>query len=231
MTSGRSDVVDGNALCEQREPRWRVAVLLSGAGRTLHNLLGVIARGELPLDVVAVVSSVPDVHGLSVARDAGISVATVARKAYPSVSSYSDAIYATIAPFSPDLIVMAGFLRQVLVHPGWEGRILNIHPALLPEAAHYAAGKGLFGERVHAAVLAHGDTMSGATVHLVTDSYDEGPPLLRTEVPVLPGDDPVTLGGRVFHAECDLYPEAIRRYIASRPDLRKQCSIGSGIKA
>jgi len=220
MTSGKAYAVNDDGPVRWQEPRWRVAVLLSGAGRTLQNLLGVIARGELPVEIVVVVSSVPDARGLSVARDAGIPVATIMRKAYRSVASYSDAIYEAIAPFSPDLIVMAGFLRQILVHSGWEGRILNIHPALLPEAAHYAAGKGLFGERVHAAVLAHGDTVTGATVHLVTDTYDEGPPLLRMEVPVSQDDNPVTLGIRVFHAECDLYPEAIRRYIVSHPELR-----------
>lgn len=198
---------------------WRIAVLLSGAGRTLENLLQVIARGELPAEIVIVVSSVPDVRGLAVASGAGIPTATVVRKGFPTVTAYSEALYAAFAPFSPDLIVMAGFLRQMLVLPGWEGRILNIHPALLPDASAYAAGKGLFGERVHAAVLAHGDTVTGATVHLVTDNYDEGPPLLRTEVPVFACDDPITLGTRVFHAECELYPDAIRRYMASHPEL------------
>jgi len=199
---------------------WRVAVLLSGAGRTLENLLRVIARGDLPIRIVAVVSSVPGVRGLEVAREAGIPVATVTRKGHPSVQAYSEAIYEAITPHAPELIVMAGFLRQVLVFPGWEGRILNIHPALLPDAAAYAAGKGLFGERVHRAVLANGDRVTGATVHVVTDTYDEGPPLLRVEVPVLEGDTPETLGTRVFHAECDLYPEAIRRYVAAHPELR-----------
>lgn len=203
---------------------WRVAVLLSGAGRTLENLLLVIGRDELPVDVVCVVSSVPGVRGLEVAGRAGIPATTVTRKGHPSVHDYSAAIYEAIAPHEPDLILMAGFLRQVLVFPGWEGRILNIHPALLPDAAAYAAGKGMYGERVHAAVLAHGDEVSGATVHVVTDDYDGGPPLLRTEVPVVPGDTPVTLGTRVFHAECDLYPEAIRRYLAANPQLQRSAA-------
>ena len=200
---------------------WRVAVLLSGAGRTLENLLRIAARGELPVEIVAVVSSVPGVRGLDVAERAGIPAVVVTRKGHPSVHAYSAAIYDAIAPHAPDLILMAGFLRQVLIFPGWEGRILNIHPALLPDASSYAAGKGMYGERVHAAVLAHGDAITGATVHVVTDDYDDGPPLLRTEVPVLPGDTPVTLGTRVFYAECDLYPEAIRRYLAANPELRR----------
>ncbi|MGC4108148.1 MAG: phosphoribosylglycinamide formyltransferase [Thermomicrobiales bacterium] len=200
-----------------QERPWRVAVLLSGAGRTLENLLQVSARGDLPIEVVTVVSSVPEVRGLEVAANADIPAFTITRKGHPSVHAYSQAIYDAIAPYSPDLILLAGFLRQLLVFPGWEGRILNVHPALLPDASAYAAGKGMFGERVHAAVLAHGDTVSGATVHVVTDDYDDGPPLLRVEVPVLVDDTPVTLGTRVFHAECELYPEAIRRYLAANP--------------
>ena len=222
----RVDAVDAAKVAEERP--WRVAVLLSGAGRTLENLLRVIDRGELPIEIVTVVSSVPAVRGLGVAANAGIPASTVTRKGHPSVHAYSQAIYDAVAPHSPDLIVMAGFLRQVLVFPGWEGRILNIHPALLPDAASYAAGKGLFGERVHAAVIAHGDSVSGATVHVVTDEYDDGPPLLRVEVPVLPGDTPETLGTRVFHAECDLYPEAIRRYLAANPTLRRPTPAGMG---
>lgn len=203
----------------QARPPLRAAVFLSGAGRTLENLLAVIDRGDLPLEIVSVVSSVPGVRGLEVAAKAGLPAATVTRKAYPSVQAYSRAIYEAIAPQSPDLIILAGFLRQVLVFPGWEGRILNVHPALLPDASSYAAGKGMFGERVHAAVIAHGDTVSGATVHVVTDDYDDGPPLLRVEVPVLSDDTPTTLGTRIFRAECELYPEAIRRYIADHPEL------------
>lgn len=220
MAAGATNAVRSDEI-QNPESRWRIAVLLSGAGRTLENLLRVIAAGELPAEIVMVVSSVPEVRGLTVASEAGIPAATVVRKGFSSVTAYSEALYASIAPFSPDLIVMAGFLRQMLVFPGWEGRILNIHPALLPDASNYAAGKGLFGERVHAAVLAHGDTITGATVHLVTDRYDEGPPLLRAEVPVHEGDDPITLGTRVFHAECDLYPDAMRQYMATNPHLRR----------
>ncbi len=227
MAAGRSNRDWHEGEMRTYQSPWRIAVLLSGAGRTLENLLRVIDRGELPAEIVVVISSVADVRGLAVARDAGIPVKTIARKGHPSVASYSEAIYDAIAPNTPDLIVMAGFLRQMLVFPGWEGRILNIHPALLPEAAPYAAGKGLFGERVHAAVLAHGDNVTGATVHLVTDTYDEGPPLLRTEVPVLTGDDPATLGTRVFLAECVLYPEAIRQYMAAHPELRAVSTINS----
>jgi formyltetrahydrofolate-dependent phosphoribosylglycinamide formyltransferase len=200
---------------------WRFGVLLSGAGRTLANLLEVIGRGELDAEIVAVVSSVEGVRGLDVAREAGIPSGVVSQRDAPDVGAYSQKIYDAFAPHDVDLIIMAGFLRRVLVFPGWEGRILNIHPCLLPDAADYAAGRGRYGERVHEAVLARGDTVSGATVHVVTDVYDDGPPLLRAEVPVLPGDTPETLGTRVFMAECDLYPEAIRRYLRDHPELKR----------
>src|SRR5690606_6478678 len=120
-----------------------------------------------------------------------------------------------------DLAIMAGYLRKMLVLPEWEGRILNIHPCLLPEAGLYAAGKGMYGERVHAAVLAHGDTVSGATVHLVTDDYDEGPPLARIEVRVERGDGPVIRGTRVFMAGQGLYPATIRDYMIAHPESRR----------
>ena len=154
-------------------------MLISGGGRTLGNLLWVIDRGELDARVTVVVGSVPGVPGLDVAAAAGIPAVVVQRGAFTSLASYSEGIHAAIGPYAPDLLIMAGFLRKMLVFPGWEGRILNIHPALLPEASAYAAGKGMFGDRVHAAVLDHGDRVSGATVHLVTDEYDAGPPLAR----------------------------------------------------
>lgn len=201
---------------------WTFGVLLSGAGRTLANLLDVIERGELDARVGIVISSVSDVLGLDVAAAAGIPHLVVRRVAYDSLHAYSAAMYAEFDARGVDLIVMAGFLRKMVIFPGWEGRILNIHPCLLPDAASYAAGKGMFGERVHAAVLAHGDTVTGATVHLVTEDYDEGPPLARVEAPVRPGDDPITLGSRVFQAEKTLYPATIRAYMAAHPELRRK---------
>ena len=202
-------------------PPWNLGVLLSGTGRTLENLLQASARGELDARVRIVTSSVPDVRGLDVARQAGIPAVVIRRGDYDSLAAYSDAMYEALAPYDVDLVIMAGFLRKMLVYPEWEGRILNIHPALLPDAAAYAAGKGLFGERVHAAVLAHGDTVSGCTVHLVTDDYDAGPPLARAEVPVLPEDTPATLGARVFAEECRLYPDTIQAYMHAHLGLRR----------
>lgn len=200
---------------------WNLGVLISGGGRTLENLLHAIDRAELDARVSVVVSSTPEVRGLDVAAAAGIPAVVVRRQAFASLPGYSRGIYAAVGPYAPDLLIMAGFLRKMLVFPGWEGRILNIHPALLPDASLYAAGKGKFGERVHAAVLANGDRVTGATVHLVTDEYDAGPPLARIEVPVHDGDTPQTLAARVFAAESEIYPATIRRYIADHPHLKE----------
>ena len=209
-----------NNTSQQQRP-WRLGVLISGSGRTLLNLLDVIGRGELNAEVVCVASSQQGVGGLEIAADAGIPAYTITGTQHRGVQAYSQAMYDAVTPHAPDLLIMAGFLRRLLVFPGWEGRILNIHPALLPDAAAYAAGKGCYGDRVHENVIAHGDAMSGATVHVVTDIYDDGPPLMRVEVPVEQGDTAQLLAARIFAEECVLYPEAIRRYMAVHPDLKR----------
>lgn len=196
-----------------------LALLLSGAGRTLENFLRVIGRGELEARIVAVVSSVAGVRGLQIAEAAGIPAVVLRRSDFGSDQAYSEAVFAAVAPYEPGLILLAGFLRRLVIPPTWRGRILNIHPGLLPEGP---AGRGFYGERVHAAVLASGAAESGATVHVVDEEYDTGPVVLRTTVPVLPGDTPETLGARVFAAECELYPEAVRQYAAEHPELRRE---------
>ena len=205
-----------------------LAVLLSGTGRSLANLVRVIAGGSLHARISVVISSKPAVRGLEIAAEAGIPTVVIERKRFSDDEAFSEATYAVLAPYRPDLIVMAGFLRKLIVRPEWEGRILNIHPALLPESA--AAGKGFYGERVHAAVIASGATESGASVHIVDNEYDTGPVVMRATVPVLPDDTPASLGARVFAAECELYPNAIGSYAAANRDLiaagRKQCSGG-----
>lgn len=189
----------------------RLAVLLSGGGRTLENLQAAIDRGELNATVVAVISSRPGVRGLDIATASGVLGQVIERKAFADDESFSSAIYAAIAADLPDLIILAGFLKRLVVPEEWEGRILNIHPALIPEST--AVGAGFYGERVHAAVLASGATESGATVHVVDNEYDHGPVVMTQRVPVLPGDTTDTLAARVFAAECELYPRAISHHL------------------
>jgi phosphoribosylglycinamide formyltransferase 1 len=202
----------------RNEPDPKYAVLISGAGRTLDNLIRATADGRLPGSVVVVVSSTPNVRGLEIAEQASIPAFTVERTSSPSANSISQQIFDFIAPFEPDLIIMAGFLRRLVIPPVWIGRILNIHPALLPQAS-FAAGKGFYGDRVHEAILQSGATRSGATVHLVDQHYDNGRVLAQAEVPVLPDDTVETLAARVFAAECELYPRTIRDFL-KRTDLR-----------
>ena len=185
----------------------RLAVLLSGGGRTLANLIARTESGDLPAEVVAVVSSNPAAGGLAIAERAASPAVVLKRSAFLDDAAYSQAIYAAIAPHAPDLIVCGGFLKRLVVLAEWEGRILNIHPCLIPESN--AAGFGYYGDRVHQAVLASGAAISGATVHVVDNEYDHGPVVMRQTVAVLPGDTADTLATRVFEAECELYPQAI----------------------
>ena len=200
-----------------RQERLRLAVLLSGSGRSLENLLNVIERGELDAEIVAVVSSRPDVRGIEIARNAGIPSSTFVRRDFASDEAFSAAVLDWVEQFHPHLLIFAGYLRKLIVPPRWDRRILNIHPALLPESG--AGGKGYYGNRVHAAVLASGATKSGATVHVVDNEYDHGPVVMRAEVPILPDDTPERLSARVFAAEITLFPEAIRSYVAACPWL------------
>ena len=189
----------------------RLGVLLSGSGRTLQNLIDRIEDGSLPARIEVVISSHADVKGLDRARKANIPAVTVNWKSFTE-KTFSEAVTAELDKHPLDLVIMAGFIRRYLFPKKYEGRILNIHPALLPQFG----GKGYYGHFVHEAVLKANAKESGCTVHVVDLQYDHGPTILQKRVPVLPGDTPETLAERVFHAECEAYPEAIRRIAAGR---------------
>jgi phosphoribosylglycinamide formyltransferase 1 len=184
----------------------RLAVLLSGSGRTLENLLDRIAAGRLTASVERVVSSRGDVRGVRLAEQAGIPV-TVLPPAGRPLADWSEAIFAACREANPDLVVMAGFLHLVAIPADFVGRVINIHPALLPAFG----GKGFHGMHVHRAVIARGCTVSGCTVHLVDNEYDHGRILLQKTVPVLRDDTAESLAARVFAVECETLPEAINR--------------------
>jgi phosphoribosylglycinamide formyltransferase-1 len=186
----------------------KLGVLISGSGRSLQNLIDRIADGSLLARVQVVISSHPDVLGLERARKAGIPTVVIPYKDFTDVESFSRAITAELDRRGVDLVVMAGFLRRWVFPTAYEGRVLNIHPALLPKHG----GKGFYGHHVHEAVLRAGDAESGCTVHFADHHYDRGPILVQKRVPVMPGDTPDTLAARVFEAECEAYPEAIRLY-------------------
>ena len=190
----------------------RLAVLISGSGRTLDNLLEWIAAGRLAASVETVVSSRADVRGVRIAERAGIPVAVLPR-AGRAVEAWSDEIFAACRAARADLVVMAGFLHLVRIPADFAGRVVNIHPSLLPAFG----GQGFHGMHVHRAVIERGCTVSGCTVHLVDDEYDHGRILLQKAVPVLPDDTPESLAARVFAAECQALPEAITRIATTTP--------------
>jgi formyltetrahydrofolate-dependent phosphoribosylglycinamide formyltransferase len=189
----------------------RLAVLLSGSGRTLDNLLDHVAAGRLPATVETVVASRGDVRGVRIAERAGIPVHVLPPAGRP-LAEWSDAIFAACRNANADVVVMAGFLHLVRIPADFAGRVINIHPSLLPAFG----GRGFHGMHVHHAVLERGCTVSGCTVHLVDDEYDHGRILLQETVPVLPDDTPESLAARVFAAECQALPEALRRIAAAR---------------
>lgn len=196
-------------------PRIRLAVLLSGGGTTLQNLLDRIADGKLDAQVVQVVSSRADAFGLERARKAGIPAATVVRKECSSRDDFSRLIFDHCRQARAELVCMAGFLQLLPIPPDFTGRVMNIHPALIPAFC----GEGYYGHHVHEAVLAYGAKVSGCTVHFADNLYDHGPIILQRAVPVLDDDTPDTLAARVFLQECEAYPEAIRLFAAGRLEV------------
>jgi len=205
-----------------------IGVLLSGQGRTLANLLAQVERGALPVAVRCVIGSKPDIRGLAIAADAGIPQHVIRRREFANTEAFSAAVWETLAPYDVRLVVHAGFLHKLLVPPAWAGRVLNIHPSLLPAFG----GKGMYGQHVHAAVLAHGCKVSGCTVHICDDAYDAGPIVAQECVPVLDDDTPESLGARVFAAECALYPAVIRAFVEGRiQQAGRRVTIASGTPA
>jgi phosphoribosylglycinamide formyltransferase 1 len=183
----------------------RIVVLLSGSGRTLANLLECDWPDCCPFEIVRVVSTRDGVRGNQIALDAGLPLDVLPRKAFSSAEDFSDAVVEVLDSERADLVVCAGFLSKLVVPDRYLGRMLNIHPSLLP----LFGGKGYYGDRVHRAVLDSGMKVSGCTVHFVDNEYDAGPIIAQRCVPVLPDDTPETLAHRVFLEECKLYPQVI----------------------
>jgi phosphoribosylglycinamide formyltransferase-1 len=186
--------------------RLRLGVLLSGGGRTLENILEHIRAGSLPAEVAVVIASRPGIRGIEVGKAAGAATHLVRPKEYPTVEAYSDAMVRLLDEARVDLVCLAGFLSYWIIPERYAGRVINIHPALLPAFG----GKGMYGHHVHEAVLERGCKVSGCTVHLVSNEYDEGPIVIQRSVPVYAEDTADDLAARVFREECIAYPEAIR---------------------
>jgi len=189
-----------------------LAVLLSGSGRTLENVQQEILAGRLSARVVVVVSSKSEAYGLVRARQHGLDAVAVPRRDYSDLQAFNDTINVVLARYPIDLVILAGFLSLYQPPPALVGRVMNIHPALLPAFG----GRGLYGDRVHRAVLESGVKLSGCTVHFADACYDHGPIILQAAVPVYDDDTVESLAARVFTAECELYPQAIQLYAEDR---------------
>jgi len=217
----------------------RLGILLSGGGRTLENILEHVAqpssavRGSQPgaagpqgagsqpgaagpqrlaAEVAVVIASRGQIRGVEIGRAAGIPTHVVRPKEYPSVAAYSDAMVRILDDSRVDLVCLAGFLAYWIVPERRLGRVMNIHPALLPAFG----GMGMYGRHVHEAVIGRGCKVSGCTVHFVDNEYDAGPIILQRTVPVYAEDSGEDLAARVFTEECIAYPEAIRLFAEGR---------------
>jgi phosphoribosylglycinamide formyltransferase 1 len=190
----------------------RIAVLVSGSGTTLQNILGHIEGGTLDGKVCVVIASRANVFGLERARKNDIPAVTVSRKESASAADFQTGLWSAIREHKPDLVVLAGFMSLLDVPDDYVNRIMNVHPALIPSFC----GKGMYGHHVHEAVLDFGAKVSGATVHFVDQEYDHGPIIMQGVVPVEEGDDADALAERVQAKERELYPQAIQSFAEGR---------------
>jgi phosphoribosylglycinamide formyltransferase-1 len=202
--------------------KFPIAVLISGGGTTLRNLLEKIDAGQLRVEIKLVISSHAKAGGLNYAREANVPTLVVIPRDYESPAAFSEAVFAPCRMAGVELVVMGGFLKHVLIPGDFENRVTNIHPGLIPAFC----GHGFYGRRVHEAVLEYGAKLSGCTVHFVDNEFDHGPIILQRTVPVLDDDTPESLAARVFEQECIAYPEAINLIAAGR--LRVEGRLVSG---
>lgn len=189
----------------------RVAVLVSGGGSNLEALLQARETGKLPqAEMVLVVSSRPGVGALDRAKKHGVPSVVIERRAYRDEGSFQKALESELVQARTDVVCLAGYLRKLgsSIVARYRGRILNIHPALLPKFG----GPGMYGRFVHEAVLAAGEKESGCSVHVVDEEFDHGPVLAQARVSVWPGDTAETLAARILEQEHRLYPEVLRKF-------------------
>ena len=189
-----------------------LAVLISGSGTTLQNLIDKIDDKTLNARIQIVISSSPDAYGIKRAKQINIPVAIIQHKDYNNSEIFSNTIIKKIGKYPVDLIILAGFLHLFKIPDKYAGRVMNIHPGLIPAFC----GKGYYGHHVHKAVIESGVKVSGCTVHFVDNEYDCGPIIIQRVVQVHEGDSPDTLAQRVFKEECIAYPEAINLFAEGR---------------
>lgn len=193
------------------DPPIRLAICVSGGGTTLQNLIDLIRARRLKANIVQVVASRPRIGAIPKAEAAGIPLALASRTA-KNRADFSASVFHPIRQRAADLVILGGFLALLDIPPDYQGRVINIHPSLIPAFC----GKGFHGQAVHQAVLDMGVKVTGCTVHFADATYDTGPIILQKTVPVLDNDTAESLAARVFQAECQALPEAIRLYAEDR---------------
>jgi phosphoribosylglycinamide formyltransferase 1 len=197
------------------DPPIRLAVCVSGGGTTLQNLIDRSVDGRLRAEVVQVVASKSGIGAIERAERAGIPVSAEVR-GKRSLEEFSQAVFEPIRRSGADLVILGGFLSLIRIPPDYVGRVINIHPSLIPAFS----GKGFHGPVVHQAAIDSGVKLSGCTVHFADDTYDTGPIIFQIPVPVLNEDTAETLAARIFEAECEALPETIELYAAGKLTVR-----------
>ncbi|MGL4942143.1 MAG: phosphoribosylglycinamide formyltransferase [Thermoguttaceae bacterium] len=190
----------------------KIAVLISGTGRSLAHLLDLSSAGKLSAEVVLVVSSRANAGGLVYAERGQIASQTIAPRDFADVTAFSDAVFAACREAGVELVVLAGYLKRLLIPRDFESRVVNIHPSLIPAFS----GHGFYGHHVHQAVLDYGVKVTGCTVHFVDNEYDHGAVILQRVVAVHDDDTADVLAARVFEQEKIAYPEAIELIAQNR---------------
>lgn len=188
-----------------------IAVFASGRGTNFRAILNAVHAGEIPhANIALVISNNSDAGALNIAYENNIPALHISQQQFPSEGEFVNKILTVLESYEVNFIVLAGYMKKLssLIIKRFPNRIINIHPALLPKYG----GQGMYGRRVHEAVLANRDTVSGATVHIVDEDYDHGPIVLQETVPVAPDDTPETLAEKVLEIEHRIYPEALRLF-------------------
>ncbi len=193
----------------------RVGFLVSGGGTTVKNIRELIEAGKLDAEIAVVIASRPGTRAIERASEWGVPHAVVARKECPDTEEFGRRITEILDANDVGLVCLAGFLSLYPIPPRYEGKVLNIHPALMPAFC----GKGYYGHHVHEAVVRSGVKVTGCTVHFADNEYDNGPIIVQRSVPVQFEDDAEAVAARVFEQECVAYPEAIRLFAEGRLEV------------
>ncbi|MEH6517424.1 MAG: phosphoribosylglycinamide formyltransferase [Halioglobus sp.] len=203
--------------------RGRIAILISGRGSNMQSFIDGCTNGEMDADIALVLSNNPEAPGLKKAEQAGIATACIDHRTFDSREAFDAALVTKVKDSQADLVILAGFMRiltPVFIQP-FAGRLLNIHPSLLPKYT---------GLHTHQRALDAGDAVAGVTVHFVTEELDGGPPVIQARVPVLEGDDADSLAARVIREEHVIYPIAAKWFLQGRLKLQDNGACLDGVQ-